>query len=375
MARDISDDNIQKLRQGLTVLADAVDTLSVRPAPVAAPISDRSLTGDKINGGTITQFASTGIRDDATRLTVLVNNDGIITDKIDVEILEGNTTVNGSLNVNGEVYAQRLHVAEVTEDIRQSRTSSLTFEQTEQDSIIGKGLHWTGNGHTKQFIYSADKFFSSENLNLHRGKQLEIDGQKVINHDSLGPTIQHSNLRHLGSVKNFQAVGDVSLDGMVFWNSDQERLGIRTDSPNGIVSIAGNNSEIILDVENDAGKIGTWTSNDLRIVTDDTTRINVEANGNVQFGTRGANTSVINMYGRLGIGVNNIDPLVSLQTSGPIKFENKKMAVGNMAPTQGTYSKGDVVWNSEPQAGQWVGWICITEGTPGVWKPFGQIGR
>jgi Pectate lyase superfamily protein len=43
-------------------------------------------------------------------------------------------------------------------------------------------------------------------------------------------------------------------------------------------------------------------------------------------------------------------------------------------PTSGTYAKGDRIWNTNPVAGGSEGWVCITAGSPGVWKTFGSIG-
>jgi hypothetical protein len=42
-------------------------------------------------------------------------------------------------------------------------------------------------------------------------------------------------------------------------------------------------------------------------------------------------------------------------------------------PTYGTWSKGDVIINSNPSAGGTYGWICTTSGTPGTWKSLGNI--
>lgn len=42
-------------------------------------------------------------------------------------------------------------------------------------------------------------------------------------------------------------------------------------------------------------------------------------------------------------------------------------------PTTGTWKVGDIVYNTAPNAGGYIGWICITAGTPGVWKGFGAI--
>lgn len=52
---------------------------------------------------------------------------------------------------------------------------------------------------------------------------------------------------------------------------------------------------------------------------------------------------------------------------------NAAVAVGSAAPTSGTYSVGDIVWNTAPAASGTVGWVCTTAGTPGTWKTFGSI--
>lgn len=377
MARDISDDNILKIRDGLSVLANAVDTLADRPAAQPAPIADRSLSGNVINGGTITNFQSVGIKDSSTRLTVLVNNEGILTDNIDVSTLVGDTAVSGNLNVSGNITASNMHVANLTTDIRQSRTESLKFETTDGDTLTNKGLHWVGEGHTKQFVYQTnpDRFFSSENIELHRGRFISIEGQKIIDASEIGAGVRHSSLTSVGRLRNLETAGDLNIDNMVFWNSDQERLGIRTDQPHGLLSLAGNDAELVIDADNDSFKIGTWTANDLHLVTDDIRRISVSATGNITIGTKGSDNTKLNVYGKIGVGVNNIDPDVSMQIAGPIKFSNKKFEVGQNYPTVGTYKRGDIVWNDEPNAGSWVGWICVADGSPGDWKPFGAIGR
>jgi hypothetical protein len=46
---------------------------------------------------------------------------------------------------------------------------------------------------------------------------------------------------------------------------------------------------------------------------------------------------------------------------------------GSAAPASGTYSVGDIVWNTTPTAGGTMGWVCTTAGTPGTWKTFGSI--
>ena len=52
------------------------------------------------------------------------------------------------------------------------------------------------------------------------------------------------------------------------------------------------------------------------------------------------------------------------------------MRIHSMAPavpTSGAHARGEIVWNMNPSAGGKIGWVCVTSGTPGTWKPFGPI--
>lgn len=42
-------------------------------------------------------------------------------------------------------------------------------------------------------------------------------------------------------------------------------------------------------------------------------------------------------------------------------------------PTAGSWNVGDTVYNTTPIAGGYIGWVCITAGTPGTFKTFGAI--
>jgi hypothetical protein len=43
------------------------------------------------------------------------------------------------------------------------------------------------------------------------------------------------------------------------------------------------------------------------------------------------------------------------------------------APISEAWALGDIVWNSDPAATEYIGWVCVSAGTPGTWKGFGQI--
>ena len=77
--------------------------------------------------------------------------------------------------------------------------------------------------------------------------------------------------------------------------------------------------------------------------------------------------------GSLGVGVSTVTNGVSIETNGPVKFQNKKMEVGNGIPTIGLYNQGDIIWHDAPSPGGNLGWICNRTGTPGEWRSFGTI--
>lgn len=46
---------------------------------------------------------------------------------------------------------------------------------------------------------------------------------------------------------------------------------------------------------------------------------------------------------------------------------------GGAAPVAGARFQGDIVWANAPVAGGYIGFACVTSGTPGTWKNFGAI--
>lgn len=46
---------------------------------------------------------------------------------------------------------------------------------------------------------------------------------------------------------------------------------------------------------------------------------------------------------------------------------------GTAPPTQYTWPRGSIIWNSAPTAAGPPGWMCVTAGTPGTWKAMGNL--
>ena len=183
----------------------------------------------------------------------------------------------------------------------------------------------------------------------------------------LGTSVVKSNLRRVGTLQSLKVAGNLTVGEYLFWDNDSMRLGIGIDAPNGDLSIGSMDHEFIIAADDREFKVGTWSTSNLKIVTDDTTRIQIAAEGNIQLNDK------VSIVGTLGIGVKNYEEDVALTTAGPIRIQSKKFEVGDGIPTQGVYAKGDIIWNDNPSATSYVGWICIRGGTPGEWKSFGQI--
>jgi len=369
---DIDNNEINKVKQGLTELGNALEVIANRVVPVQR-IEDRQLTGNAIQGGKITQFRSTGITDSANKTILLVDNNGITVDTVNTDTIDGDVTVTGALTVAGHLECKSLHVDELTADIRQQRSDSLMFDSSNGDSPIGKGLVWQGEGTIKSFILQTNpsRLYSSEPIDLHREASYQIDNVTVLTADTLGETITKSSLRKVGRLQGLTVDGDVNIDDFVFWDGGAMRLSIGTEAPNGQLSISSEVAEFIVDPIHESVKLGTYSTSELQVITDNTPRITISPYGHVTIGQQSNSDTKVSVFGKVGFGVSN--PSSNFEVAGPIKFEGKKFGRGSAAPATGLWSKGDIIWNNEPVPGGWIGWICVREGTPGEWKPFGHI--
>jgi len=244
-----------------------------------------------------------------------------------------------------------------------------------KNNIKGKGLIWSGEGSTKQFIYSPlDKFFISEDLDIAKGKNISINNVKILDDKEIGATVTKSNLRQVGRLNGLIVDGSLVVDNFITYDKNNQRFGIGSDSPNAVFSITDNNCEIILGSRdfNRAG-IGTYNSSDIEIITDNTTRITVGANGNIQLGNQNFGPIKVSVLGSLSINVSNPDPRATLHVNGSIKFNDRLHLSATEPPQAGYYTEGDIVWNDEPRPGNHVGWVCTKAGSPGSWNPFGEI--
>lgn len=360
------------IRKSLEKIADTIEELEKKNnQPVAAPlpiIADRSLSGNAITGGIIERFTSTGIKDNAKTPVLEVQKDGIRVSTVYTERVGNDLVVQGDLDIKGDVSAERMHVKHLTADNRNDPTFPILFDISE--GAKQNGLAWTGSTHTKQFKFreNPDRFWSSETFDLRQGREFQINGQTVLTEDTLGVGVINSNLRSVGKLKGLEVTGNVNFDNFVSYSAESEKFSIGTEFPSGLLSLGSLDHQFVID-PNDSGdwKIGTWTTSSLDIITDDTVRIAIDTGGAITVKGKTVFEKTV------GINVKNFQDDVDLAVGGAVRFQNKKQEVGDSAPTSGVYRQGDIVWNTLPRPTAYIGWVCIQDGNPGIWKPFGHI--
>ena len=262
---------------------------------------ENSISGDAIHGGRITDFNSTGIKDQAESVQITVNDD-----KIEIK---------NNLEVKGTVTVENL------------------------------------------------KYVEAQVPKLNVTEAVMIDHNEVIWKDTLGKSVKNSSLTQLGILKNLQ------VDKTLF--ASQKRVGINTEAPSAEFSVNVDGYEVITTMHEKNAYVGTHSPAAFAIGTDNTARITCKSNGDIVLGNENDSSTNVSVTGKLGIGAKN--PQESLHVVGNIKFAERTFSAGSQAPTEGRWDTGSIVWNDKPEMNQPIGWVCIKGGTPGSWRPFGQI--
>lgn len=93
---------------------------------------------------------------------------------------------------------------------------------------------------------------------------------------------------------------------------------------------------------------------------------------NIDDSTASAYSIFGNQYSLLATG--NFSTTVTSTYTRSLEGEVGQREIwASAAPVSGTWNRGDRVWSTAPSASGFIGWVCVTAGTPGTWKTFGQI--
>jgi hypothetical protein len=244
----------------------------------------------------------------------------------------------------------KLEVDEIVNDPREGKFLPLTFKAGKDTSIYGTGIVWLQDGAARQLTYAAnpDRIFSTEIIDIADDKWLSIGSSMVISRSSLGASVTSSSLTKVGLLENLDVAGASNLS----------TLGVSK------ITLSGDN-QLEISSQSISSK-NTFTVN-----VDDEQEIKI--GNSIEIGNNQNTSRKISLFGQVSVNASNPDPDVSLTVNGNLSFANKKFITGTSKPNAGTYRKGDICWNSDPEATAYIGWVCIKEGTPGEWLPFGQI--
>ena len=373
----MADPNIDKALAYLGTSLNSLIESSKEPVDfktIGQKIPRRSLTGDHITGGKITNFSSSGIVDQATKTKITINDESVEIYDLVVNNICSNTDIKGKLSAT-EINAEVIYAKKIVGDVEYGKNESIKFSG---DKIYGQGLLWETTKGNKQLVLreGPDRFFFSESIELGKDKALVINGIDIINATSLGNSITKSNLKELGRLKGLLVDGDINIANHIFYNATASRLGIGTDEPKSLLTLSEDGIDLVLGTkDNSIAFVGTYSGQSLALGTDDTPRLTLSSGGNIMLGNPKQIPVQVGIHGKLAIKVNSPDPDVDLHVNGSIKYHGHQHRYGSAAPQDGTFNKGDIVWNDDPRVKSYVGWICVRSGNPGSWEPFGKIGN
>ena len=250
----------------------------------------------------------------------------------------------GVLRVHGSLYVNSL----IT-DTRVERTSSLEFNASREDGVYNKGLVWNTPSESKKLLLMSnpDRLYSTESIEIAPGKSLFINGSSVLSSTAIGNTVTGSKLTSVGNLLELTVDGTTTLNGSLAANlinlkDSTNQLDI---TPQGITA----NTSILITAGNT--EVFYADSNEVTIGNKQTVKV-----------------------AKLSIGVTDPDPTVDLAVNGNVSFNNKKFVTGSNIPTSGSFMIGDICWSQNPTLTGYVGWVCVQDGSPGIWRTFGLLG-
>ena len=304
-----------------TLVADKLAAMEFPPNSInldALKLDDLRISGNQVNGGIIENFSSTGIDDRASQVALTILDESTV---IENNLLTKDLTVQGSMTINGNFVVNGA-IPSDTEFFRTlvSQASAKTFGLMDQNLFDSYNTQ----------IFNTIK---SDGLDLNK---ITINGEELVVDKSLGSAIVNSKLQTLGELKELRVSGE-SLLGQTLYVSGK-RVGINTIEPAAALSVWDEEIEITAKKKSkDVGFLGTTRQQKLVLSSNNKDNLICHEDGIVQ-----------------------IDSL----KVGPFKF------TASSSPPNYVSERCHVVWNSNPNPGGPLGWICLGSSN---WANFGII--
>jgi len=276
------------------------------------------ISGNNINGGIIENFSSVGIEDRASQIALTILDDITV---VENNLLTKDLTVQGSMTINGE-FVVNGNVANDSNFFR-NLVADTTFNTLQS---INENLF--NNYNTSIF-----KKIKQDGLDLNK---ITLNGAEMFNADALGSSITKSNLQSLGLLKELQVSGESLLAQTLYVTP--KRIGINTIEPSAALTVWDDEIEIVAKKKSkDIGLLGTIRQQKLVITSNSKDNIVLAEDGSTQI--------------------------------NDLKIGAMRFTTSNIPPNF-VSERCHVVWNTNPNPGGPLGWICLGGAN---WANFGII--
>ena len=220
------------------------------------------------------------------------------------------------------------------------QANSIKLKITDDKVEVDSALEVAGELRCKMLYY-----YQARTDNLDVKNSIRIDRNEVLWKDRLGNSVTKSKLQEVGVLNELNVADTLQ----VFKN----KVGVGLLEPVGPFGVAKDGIEVTTDIKGDTGFVGTVDSTPFSI------------------GVSNEPTLYVSHDNRIGIKVKK--PKADLDVAGYIRYQGQTQQYLDKIPTAGTWSQGDIVWNTAPQKGTVLGWVCVKPGSPGTWRPFVSI--
>lgn len=264
--------------------------------------------------------------------------EGLSIDGVDHGVISGNTSYNNLIGIT--VWSRSPGVASAKRNVVSSNSVSSC---TEEGIIVADGNDFT--------IVEGN---SVNGCGSH-GIQLSESDNLVIR-DNIVNSNTGSGIYIAGSI-------GTKIDGNVC--TGQTSYGIRLEAGTGFGRNTITNNVLSANaggygIYDNSGGSGNVILNN--IFTDESSPV-------VQTSNIYVNDSVVIESNRNLIGTTGYPNVIN----GNIKQYLNSWQYEGAAPTTGKWAIGDIFYTIAPVSGNFIGWVCVTAGTPGTWKTFGAI--
>ena len=266
-------------------------------------------------------------------------------------------SANAVLNVYGVINATSIQT-----DNRIDRAHPLQFTASRDSSIYGLGLVWAGTGATRQLIMMGgpDRLFTTESIDIGENQCYYLNGVLALGSNTLGPSITNSNITKLGALQSLQVSGPSEFIGDI--NAIQSAVKAQ--------SIEFSNGTHIIKIDS----TGVNSTNNVNFKVQEKEVLYGDAQ-QINIGDKTLQNKPVKVFGPLSVNINNPDPTLQFAVAGDVSIGGKRFTSSHAVPNAGTFEVGDICWNNQPGPGSYVGWVCVTAGSPGHWFGFGLIGN